>query len=124
MKDYLGWENQRNKQHAELFERMLKRAIPVLLHKHDVNVEVLTGHHITFELDEDGDGKLDISSMNEIPSADCLLFDHDIMHAVFGVHYRMVMHTLVELPAEEREALLDKYLTALETEGEAALEGA
>jgi hypothetical protein len=87
-------------------------------------VAVLIGHHITFEFDCDGDGKLDISTMNEVPSADCLLFDHELMGKVFGKHATTIMTTLAAVPCEERDDLFKLYFEALEEQGEAALEGA
>jgi hypothetical protein len=100
-KDYLGAENARNKRNASLYERLLKRAI-------GENVAVLVGHHITFEIGGD------LSTENEIPSADCLMFDHDIMTAVFGDRAIPIMHELVHLTCDERDALLAKHFEDLE----------
>lgn len=98
MKDYLGFENQRNKSNAALYERLLKVAL-----KRD-DVAVLIGHHITFELGGD------LSTENEIPSADCLMFDHDLMTSVFGEKAVQIMRVLASLPCEHRDATLKFYL--------------
>lgn len=118
MKDYLGYENDRNHRHAAVYERFLRRALD------KPEVAVLIGHHITFEFDCDGDGKLDIATMNEVPSADCLLFDHELMGKVFGKHALTIMATLSQVSCEERDELFAGYLDALETQGVEALEGA
>lgn len=117
MKDYLSYENDRNHRNAELYERFLRMALD------KPEVAVLIGHHITFEFDCDGDGKLDISTMNEVPSADCLLFDHELMGKVFGPHASIIMATLSQVPCEERDELFGRYLDAVTKEGLEALEG-
>lgn len=102
MKDYLSYENQRNKKHAGLYERMIKRALG-----EGVKVAVLVGHHLTFELDGD------LNTENEIPSADCLMFDHDLMGAVFGDEAVEIMVMLASVPCDERDAMLGRYLDRL-----------
>jgi hypothetical protein len=101
IKDYLGTENARNKQHAALYARLIKRAF-------GENNDVLIGHHLTFE--DHGD----INTENEIPAADTLLFDHDIMGRVFGGDAKKLMVTLAMVPAEKREALVEAQLKAME----------
>lgn len=93
-KDWLGYENQRNKLNAATYTTLLKLAL-----KH-VDCAVLIGHHITFELDGD------LETENEIPSADCLMFDHEIMRAVFGDSALRIMRELVVLPCDQRDKLL------------------
>lgn len=107
IKDYLGFENERNKKHAALYERLIKLAF-----KRD-DVAVLIGHHLTFEMDVDGDGKLDIETMNEIPSADTLMFDHDLMRAVFGDRCYPIMRELASVPCDRRDNLLKFHLDRL-----------
>jgi hypothetical protein len=98
MKDYLGFENQRNKQHADLYTRFLRAAIP------ESGVAVLVGHHVTFEIGGD------LMTENEIPSADTLMFDHDLMKAVFGERAIAIMQKLASVPCEERDHLLGWYM--------------
>lgn len=92
-KDYLTYENERNKSHAQLFTDMMKQAL-------GPKWDVLIGHHILYE--HDGD----VETEGEVPSADTLIFCHDIMTAVFGDDAIEIMHLLVELPAPEREPRL------------------
>lgn len=94
-KDYLGTENARNKKHAELYTRIIRKAIG--------SCDVLVGHHLTFEIGGD------LSTENEIPSADTLLFDHDIMGAVFGDKAFLVMQSLAIMPADRRDELLAAF---------------
>lgn len=99
MKDYLTFENARNAQFKQLYARLLHYALNAKM--------TLVGHHITFELDDD--------VPNEIPSADCLMFDHDIMGAVFGAEAHRVMANLATVPQGDREQLLAEFLDDFES---------
>jgi hypothetical protein len=99
MKDYLGFENARNKEHAALYERLLRLAL-----KDEKNVSVLIGHHVCFEINGD------LQTENEIPSADCLMFDHDLMTRVFGPYAIPIMRDLASVPCEKRDELLASHL--------------
>ena len=104
MKDYLGFENDRNKRNAKLYERLIKRAIGP-----GTEVAVLIGHHLTFELNGD------LATENEIPSADCLMFDHDLMTKVFGQARAVnIMRSLASVPCDQRDHLLAFHLDTLE----------
>lgn len=95
LKDYLGFENTRNKTHAATYERFLRAALP------GCKLSVLVGHHICLEIDGD------LETENEIPSADCLMFDHELMRTVFGgYHFRYVMQALAAIPANDRDDML------------------
>lgn len=98
MKDYLTYENHRNKKNAAMFTAMMKACAP------EQTMHVLIGHHLTFELC----GKDAMS--NEVPSADCLMFDHEIMFKLFGAHAIPVMQRLVSVPADRRDDLLSAFL--------------
>lgn len=103
-KDYLGSERDRNVKSADLFEKMVKIAFG------EDRTSVMTGHHIGFEFDND------IKTENEIPSADSLLFCHQIMGAVFGDRAGIVMIQLAMVPAEQREDLLRRFMNLREQE--------
>jgi len=62
------------------------------------------GHHISFQFEGN------IETVNEIPSADTLIFDHDIMWRVFGIESMMVMRRLAVVPADKREARLEEIM--------------
>lgn len=94
VKDFLGAENARNKANAALYEDMLRLAYP------GEEIAVLVGHHICFEFDKN------LDTENEIPAADTLIFDHDLMLLVFGINYLTVIADLAQLPADKRDALL------------------
>lgn len=97
-KDYLTFENDRNKKNAALYVELIQRA-------YGENNAVLVGHHIVFEPDGDLDRE------NEVPSADTLIFCPDIMGRIFGqVYSKKVMQRLVILHPSKREAELKRLL--------------
>lgn len=96
-KVYLREEGQRNRRNAALYDRIVRLAF-------GADNAVITGHHINFQLGGD------IETENEIPAADTLLFDHDIMGAVFGADAIAIMQSLAALRPEFREEYLAQYM--------------
>jgi hypothetical protein len=102
VKSFLSTEGKRNRANADLYLDLLQRAYPGQV------LDVIVGHHICFEFDKD------IATENEIPAADTLLFDLDIMGAVFGkANAVALMHQLVELPDAKREDYVRQSLSRL-----------
>lgn len=89
-KEWLGNESRRNKRNADLFTDIVKAA-------YGCDEAVLIGHHIGFQRGSD------ISTEDEIPSADSLIFDHPIMTAVFGDKAPDVLAELATLPVPKRD---------------------
>ena len=102
IKDYLTSENERNKTHAALYVQMLRHAF-----REQSDFAVLIGHHLTFEFGGS------IETENEIPSADTLMFDHDIMTRVFAERAVLVMMSLARVPVETRDEVLRMHLEAI-----------
>lgn len=98
-KDYLGDELQRNKANADMYTKILQVA-------YGVDNDVLIGHHICFEHDKK------IETENEIPAADTLIFDHDIMKRFFGCMYRIVIRECADAPVEHRDETLRTFYNA------------
>lgn len=101
-KDYLGFEAQRNRTYATLYTELLQFAF-------GTDNDVMIGHHICFEHDKD------IKTENEIPSADTLIFDHDIMKRCFGSLARIVMRECADAPCHDRDAVLQRLWNAEKT---------
>lgn len=99
MKDYLAYENSRNKTNHELYQRFIRKAV-------GADADVLVVHHVTY--------KRPGHEPNEIPSADTMMFCHDLMEAVFGDYAMSVMSHLARTPAEMRDDLLGRYLSDVE----------
>jgi hypothetical protein len=96
-KIYLREEGQRNRRNAALYDRIVRLVF-------GADNAVITGHHINFQLGGD------IETENEIPAADTLLFDHDVMTELLGADATEVMQTLAGIRPEFREEYLDSYL--------------
>lgn len=78
-KNWIGDEGRRNREHAALYAGIITRA-------YGVTFELFVGHHVAFKSTHES-----LTTENEIPSADTLLFDHDIMKEVFGDKYLGVL---------------------------------
>lgn len=101
-KYYLQAENDRNTHDGQLFIDILKRAF-------GADEVVMVGHHFVFEPKQSMEA-LDLTKLNEIPSADTVMFDHDIMREVFGERYYVrIMQDLAATPVEGRDKLLRDY---------------
>lgn len=92
IKDYLLSENTRNRNNHKLYEAILREAFG----KED---SVLVAHHLTF------DGS---SEPDEIPSADTMIFDHDIAQRIWPNTYKENLAELATLPCDERDARLEE----------------
>jgi hypothetical protein len=95
--NYLADEATRNHKSVKLFADMLRVAYPE--HK----VDILIGHHICFMFNDDFD------TMDEIPAADSLIFDPELMGRVFGSRAKYIMARLAVLSIAERDSALSQY---------------
>lgn len=105
---YLHEENDRNQQHADLFTRLLKLAFGP-----DAHEIVLVGHHFVCEAQISPDAAENLKTLNEIPSADTVLFDHVIMGKVFGSNYVSILVEMAKVPRHEREGIVERELEKL-----------
>jgi hypothetical protein len=92
-KYWLQSENDRNTHHGQLFVDLLKVAF-------GADEVVMVGHHFVFE-PQGAMAALDLTKLNEIPSADTIIFDHDIMGAVFGPLALQVIRYLSQFPVSQ-----------------------
>lgn len=99
VKNYLITENERNKANAALFTRMIRLAF-------GDKDQIMIAHHLTFEVDND------LNTVNEIPSADTLIFDHEAMGRIFGKQALSIMKDLAALPVADgsRDKRLAEYV--------------
>jgi hypothetical protein len=98
-KVYLDFENNRNQVAHRAIIRFLKRAI-------GPDVQVVIAHHIVFMQP----GKLP----NEIPSADTMWFDPEIMGKVFGDQAPLIMQTLANRTPDLRDKVAEDFLDNLD----------
>lgn len=98
MKDYLLAENQRNHRNHLLYQRLMRLALG--------ECDLLVAHHLTFTYKDE--------EPNEIPSADTLIFDIELMKKVFGTRAQDVTSHLAALNVDARDAMLDVYVQEIE----------
>jgi hypothetical protein len=109
--NYTVDENQRNRDNAELFTEMLKVAFP------GRNIHVMSSHHICFMLD------CNFHTIDEIPSADALMFDHAIMGRVFGKNraIRLMSYLATLPPGQKRDSALKREFNVRQLRNEGSL---
>lgn len=93
------YENDRNQQCQELYKAIIREAFGV--------TDCIIGHHLVFvRTYKDKDG-FDIQVVEEIASADTLLFDHEVARVIWGEdEYRSALAALAMVPAERRDDVL------------------
>lgn len=93
-----SYENDRNRAGSAVFKDIIREVYNV--------TDVICGHHLIYEVrDKQKDG-FTYDEVQEIPSADALIFDHDVAKKIWGPGY---MRTLIKLalePVETRDHLL------------------
>lgn len=95
-----AYENDRNTENGHLFKAIIQECFNVS--------DVICGHHLSYEYRETrGDG-FTYTMVQEIPSADALIFDHDIAKKVWGPKFKDVLVMLALEPVETRDELLGK----------------
>ena len=107
-----AYENDRNAENSELYKAIIREAYA------DKGVkDVIVAHHIVFVCPETryrdlGNGEkapFQFQLIEEVPSADTLIFDHDIARKIWGEEeYRKKLVMLALEPVETRDALLKR----------------
>lgn len=101
------YENDRNVQSKELFKAILREA-------YDAD-ESIVGHHLIYvqhELRPDPDHPGNFypyEIVQEVPSADALIFDHGVAKKIWGDAWQSHLTLLALEPVETRDALLKKF---------------
>jgi hypothetical protein len=85
-------ENKRNSDNEDLFRAIITEVYP------EVDL-VVAGHHIFVR-------RAGSPGAEEIPSADHLIFDHEIAQKIWGNNWRSALEALALEPAETRDSLL------------------
>ena len=92
------YENDRNADSSQLFKDILKEVYKV--------TDVIIGHHLIYVKEDTREDGFTYQVVEEIPSADALIFDHDIMQKLFGGKYQVILAKLAVEPVETRDKLL------------------
>jgi hypothetical protein len=98
-----AYENDRNMANRDLFKAIIREVYEV--------EDVIIGHHLTYEK-VDHQGQYDIQIIEEIPSADALIFDHEAAQKIWGKGFKKVLTQLALLPVPERDQRLKKLYEA------------
>ena len=103
------YENDRNTCFAELYKDIIREAYGAK--------EVICAHHLVFVQTEVRDGS-PYTIVEEVPSADTLIFDHDVARKIFGPTFRVQLAVLACHPIETRDAKLAELYYGRPTNGQ------
>lgn len=95
-----SWENDRNAESAQLFKDIIREAFGV--------TDVIIAHHLVYVREERRDDGFAYQIVEEIPSADALIFDHEVAKKIWGSIYLGILQELAYEPCATRDALLAK----------------
>lgn len=93
-----AYENDRNMENNELYKAIIREAYGV--------TDVICGHHLVYQTEEKRSDGFTYQIIEEIPSADALIFDHDVAKKIWGSHWRKNITALALEPVETRDKLL------------------
>lgn len=93
------WENDRNAEHAQLYKDIIREVYGV--------TDVIVAHHLTYVAEEHRDGFV-YQVVEEIPSADSLIFNHEVARKLWGRNYRNTLAQLAMEPVETRDHVLNE----------------
>lgn len=104
------YENDRNVQNKDLYKAIMREAYGA--------DESIVGHHLIYVThekrpDPDHPGNFyNFEIVQEVPSADALIFDHEVAQKIWGGVWRDNLTALALEPIETRDALLRKLYEA------------
>lgn len=102
------YENDRNADSSKLFRDILAEVYGA--------TQSIIAHHLTYVTEDMQDG-FAIQTVQEIPGADTLIFDHDIAKKLWGDAWKDVLISLALEPVATRDALLDRLYYSRTTGG-------
>ena len=94
-----SYENDRNAEGSQLFKDIIREAFGVQ--------DVIIAHHLVY-VTTDKRGGFNYEIVEEIPSADSLIFDHLVAQRIWGEGFRDVLTMLALEPLETRDKLLSQ----------------
>lgn len=101
------YENDRNAQNSKLWKAIMKEAYGA--------DESICGHHLLYvqtekRPDPDHPGNTyDFQIVQEIPSADALIFDTEVAKKIWGDKWQAILSILAVTPIDERDDLLAEF---------------
>lgn len=94
------FENDRNAESAQLFKDIIREVFSA--------GDVIIAHHLVYvAVDKRPDG-FEYQIVEEIPSADALIFNHDVAKRLWGAKYKERLQQFALEPMETRDSLLEQ----------------
>lgn len=93
-----SWENDRNTQNRDLFKAILREAFDI--------EDTIIGHHLLYVTEDKQPDGFVYQVVQEIPSADCLIFDTIVAKKIWGNGWKDKLRRLAVEPVESRDKLL------------------
>lgn len=104
-----AYENDRNADSSELFKSIIREVYSCK--------DVIIAHHLVYVHEDKREDGFAYQIVEEIPSADSLIFDHDVAKKLWGTSWRDVLTSLALEPAKTRDKLLAEYWTNRQPHG-------
>jgi hypothetical protein len=95
------YENDRNGENADLYKAIIREAYGV--------TDVICGHHLVYQVEDKRADGFTYTFVEEVPSADTLIFDTDVAQKLWGDKWKSVLTILAVTPIAERDALLGEF---------------
>lgn len=95
------YENTRNEVHADLYKAIIREVYGV--------TDVIVAHHIVFVREDKRSDGFSYTLVIEVPSADTLIFDHDVAAKLWPRTWQEKLPMLALAPIEKRDELLKAY---------------
>jgi hypothetical protein len=105
------YENDRNGENADLYKAIIREAYGV--------TDVICGHHLVYQVEDKRADGFTYTFVEEVPSADTLIFDTDVAQRLWGDKWKSVLTILAVTPIAERDALLHDFYYGRAHEAEA-----
>ena len=96
------YENDRNNEGSETFKTVIREVYNV--------TDVICGHHLIYEYREQRADGFVYDVVQEIPSADALIFDTDVAAKIFGDDWKRILPILAVTPVGERDKLYAEFV--------------
>lgn len=94
------YENDRNSVYSELYKAIIREVYGV--------TDVICAHHLTYVRTEKRSDGFEYQVVQEIPSADTLIFDHEVAEKLWGKGFKSILMQLALEPCETRDELLSR----------------
>lgn len=96
-----AYENDRNSENSQLYKDIIREAYGV--------TDVICGHHLVYEARETRADGFTYEVIQEVPSADALIFDHEVAKKIWGENYKWFLMQLALEPIATRDAKLKQF---------------